>query len=244
MNQNRSRSPEGFWDLDFPSGTNTPVDTYKLPPLDSDQLKPKLNRSRKKYLADWNNLSKWCLEMHYKENRHHPEHFKNPEEEMTLEDRMELTCDLLGSVKGRALHRKMKVSLSECRAVIENEKWVNWKYALTEYLPPASKNLRNLPKRWDTFLEEEKDILKELYNRLKAGESEVVIKHELYQTHKLESVAFYKRDLECHRKGVEQMWNEIKGFHTPEMEFRISSHDQDKYKLEMVIGYTSTWCFW
>lgn len=188
-------------------------------------------------LAD---LYTWCLNKHYHKNDHHPEHFKDPDEQMPEIAKMELTCDLLGSVWGVFRKKGIKVSLSECRYIIENQNWRHWKYAIKEFLPVTSNIAPDSGKRWKKFPDAEKDKLKELFEYFKNGVSIEGIHNELT---KLESVQYYLKDLEHHKESVIEVWDQIPEFNVPGMRSRVKYHDDDKYETIMILGYTAEWCF-
>jgi|LakMenEpi03Aug12_release.lakeMendotaPanAssembly.Ray.scaffolds.fasta_scaffold668721_1 hypothetical protein len=60
----------------------------------------------------WNNLErmKETLEHHYKLNPHHPQHFKNGINDMTLIDLLEMTCDWIASAE-RSKNGNVMISL-------------------------------------------------------------------------------------------------------------------------------------
>ncbi len=84
----------------------------------SDELKGFTNAN--KLLSDmaygsdeyFNNLEqlKETLEQHYQLNRHHPQHFKNGINDMTLIDLMEMTCDWMASAE-RSKNGNVMISL-------------------------------------------------------------------------------------------------------------------------------------
>ena len=187
-----------------------------------------------------NKLYVWCLKNHYDKNDHHPEHFNNPENEMPIIARMELTCDLLACVLGVYNKKNIPASLSECRFVIENEKWKNWKFALKEYLPMPSNNAFDRGERWIHFPHEEKIKLDKLFQEYKNGTCVEFIKDKL---EKLNSVQYYLEDLHQHKRAIYEVWNQIPKFKVPEMKERIEKHDNDKFDTIMILGYTAKWCF-
>jgi hypothetical protein len=190
---------------------------------------------------DLEQLWTYCLNSHYHTCDHHPEHFTNPDQEMTLEARMELTCDLLGSVKGVFKKYNLNVSLPECRNIIEKQNWRHWKFALKEYLPEPSSTTPFYPLRWKAFPEREKLELKELFMKLKSKHLSTKEVRDLMM--KLDSVKFYMADLWHHKSAVKEVYDEISAFHSDEMERRILNHDNDKYDTDMILGYTAQWCF-
>lgn len=185
-------------------------------------------------------LYKWCLDKHYKKNDHHPEHFDNPDAEMSENAKIELTCDLLGSIWGVFRKKGISVSISECRFIIENQKWRHWKHAIKKYLPITSNIAPDAGKRWEKFPDIEKEKLKELFESYKNGACLQGIHNELL---KLESVQYYLKDLEHHKEAVIEVWKQIPEFNVPGMRYRIQHHDDDKYETMMILGYTAQWCF-
>lgn len=193
---------------------------------------------------NFHNLWDFCLQRHYRRNRHHPEFFRLPESEMTCEDRIELTCDLLGSVMGHAYKSGIHLRIADCRALIEKQKWRHWApYAEMDPLPAASPRAPELPQRWRQFPAEEKESLKRFYFRYRNGEDEKTIRRDMLGPSRLPCVSYYMRDLGYHRKGVKWVWAQIPEFRLPGMHERIEKHDDDKYELVMIIGYISKWCF-
>lgn len=191
-------------------------------------------------------LYKSCLQLHYKLNEHHPEHFKIndklPEiEEMPELPRIELTCDLLASVLGVFQKKEISVSLSECRFIIENpNEWPHWKYAIKKFLPIASNIALEFSGRWKKFPEKEKEKLKELFEQFKNGACIEGIYNEMI---KLESVQYYLHDLKFHKNSIYEVWKQIPEFNIPGLEFKIVHHDDDKLDTIMILGYTANWCF-
>lgn len=186
-------------------------------------------------------LYEFCLDQHKKKNDHHPEFFANSNREMSLDAKIELTCDLLSCVMLTFRKHNMNVSISTCRSIIESEKWTNWKYAVLDYLPlPAATLPSTIPKRWKKFPIDEKMHLKVLYELYRSGWSDDMFKQELQ---KLDSVKFYLEDLNLHKQCIYEIWKEIPEFNTPELEKRINVHDNDKLEPYMIFGYTAKWCF-
>lgn len=191
------------------------------------------------------NLYNTCLQLHYTLNEHHPEHFKTnnklPEiEEMPKLARIELTCDLLASVLGVFRKKEISVSVSECRFIIEHQKWPHWKYAIKTFLPVASNIAPDFGGRWKKFPDEEKKKLNDLFQQFKNGACVRGIYNELL---KLESVKYYLHDLEFHKTAIYEVWNQIPEFNIPGMKHKIQEHDNDKYDTIMILGYTANWCF-
>lgn len=194
-----------------------------------------------KEISTLKDLYDYCLNQHYKKNDHHPEYFEDPDNEMTRDARIELTCDLLGCVKGVFLKNNLPITVSECRAIIESQNWRHWKRALQNEVPPASATVPTAPVRWQKFPQREKEKLLELFNRLKeknANETEIS-----KEAAELPSVQYYLKDLHFHRVGVLEVMKELPHFNKPEIEARLHKHDDDKYLPYMVIGYTANWCF-
>lgn len=194
------------------------------------------------YWKDLNTLEElyiWCKREHYKTNDHHPEFYKEPDKEMSIHAKMELTCDLLGSIKGIFRKKGRDISVAECRAIIESQHWRSWKYAITDSLPLKSENIQRRPSRWKLFPAREKEELKNLFQRLKDNECPEDIRTHLK---KLNCVQFFLEDLRNHRAGVWEVWKEIPAFDTPEMEERIRRHDSDKMATYMLLGYTAKKC--
>lgn len=54
---------------------------------------------------------KYVLDLHYKNNDHHPEHFENGIEDMNKVQRIEMICDWLGSMKARGGLEKFEKNL-------------------------------------------------------------------------------------------------------------------------------------
>lgn len=191
-------------------------------------------------------LYKSCLELHYKLNDHHPEHFKIddklPEIETMPENaRIELTCDLLASVLGVFKKKGVSVSLSECRFIIEHPKeWKHWKYAIKNFLPLASNIAPDFVERWKKFPDKEKEKLKELFEQFKKGACSEGIYNEMI---KLDSVQYYLNDLKFHQTSIYEIWKQIPEFNVTGLEFKIKQHDSDKYDPIMILGYTANWCF-
>lgn len=185
------------------------------------------------------NLYEFCLGQHLKYNDHHPEFFEN--REMPLDAKIELTCDLLSCVMGTFKKNNLTVSISTCRAIIESQKWPNWKYAALEFLPLASSTpIPSIPMRWKKFPSDEKLHLNVLYEIYRSNCNDDIILQELQS---LDCVKFYLDDLYLHKQCIYEIWKEIPEFNTPELEKRIRAHDNDKLKAWMVLGYTSKWCF-
>lgn len=191
-------------------------------------------------------LYKACLELHYKLNDHHPEHFKVgdklPEvKEMNKLPRIELTCDLLASVLGIFKKKEIKVSLSECRFIIEYpSEWRHWKYAIKESLPIASNLAPNAGERWKRFPDQEKEKLKGLFEQFKNGTCVEGIYNEMI---KLDCVQYYLTDLKFHKDSIREVWDNVPEFNVTGMKFKIKQHDNDKYDPIMILGYTANWCF-
>ena len=174
-----------------------------------------------KFLTD--NEYEKCLKAHYLQNDHHPEHFEFPEEEMPLEARMELTCDLLGTVMGWARKQNKDLTIAECRAFIEENDWKNWKFAVTDKLPPSATSIPKLKPRWSKLYPIEQ------FYHLKTG------------TEELRCIDDYVDDLRKHKNGVYKVWKEIVEHYDPEfyiIKVRIQNHDLDKFKPFMICGYT------
>lgn len=186
------------------------------------------------------NLYELCLSEHYKKNDHHPEFFANPDRDMPLDARVELTCDLLSCAMGTFKKNNIPISLSICRSIIESQKWPNWKYAVLENLPLSSSNTISIPRRWKKFPNDEKLHLNVLYEIYRSSNRSDVIQQEL---EKLDCVKFYLEDLDYHKKCIYEIWKEIPEFHTPELEKRILTHDNDKLETLMILGYTAQFCF-
>lgn len=185
-------------------------------------------------------LYKFSLNKHYKKNDHHPEHFENPDIEMSENARIELTCDLLACVYGVFKKKGINVSISECIYIIESQKWRHWKYAIKKYLPVASNIAPDAGKRWKTFPNSEKEKLKELFESYKNGACLQGIHNELL---KLNCVQYYLNDLEHHKEAVIEVWKQIPEFNVPGMRFRVQHHDDDKFQTIMILSYASKWCF-
>lgn len=185
-------------------------------------------------------LYELCLREHYSNNDHHPQFFENPDREMPLDAKIELTCDLLSCVMGTFIKHNISVTLSECRSIIESQKWGNWKYAVLEYLPAPSTVMPSIPTRWKKFPVDEKLHLNVLYEIYRSSDRSDIIQQELQ---KLECVKFYLDDLRHHKQCIYKIWKDIPEFNTPELEKRIRAHDNDKLDPLMILGYTAKWCF-
>ena len=166
-----------------------------------------------------------CLDAHYRRNDHHPAHFRNPAEEMSLECRMELTCDLLGCVMGWGSKQQKNLNVAQCRALIEQQDWEPWRlYAVKENLPPPADDVPELEPRWygKIYPARELDLL-------------------LTGTEDIECVRDYLDDTFKHKSGVFRAWREIVDRYDERFRViseRIQNHDLDKFRPDMIRGYT------
>lgn len=183
----------------------------------------------------WVTLGQECLDRHFRLNDHHPEF----SDTMSEEARMELTCDLLGSVYGNALKHGYSSTLAECRAVIEYQQWHHWKEAFLKGVPEASRIVPSLPNRWILFPTSEYAALKKLYHKY---QEEKEIRKELCE---LQSVKYFMDDLYWHRVGVERTMLLLKArvSEFSKISERIRQHDVDLYDTLMILGCTVKWCF-
>lgn len=181
-----------------------------------------------------------CLKTHLNNNDHHPEFFADADREMPLDARIELTCDLLSCVKTSFKKKNISVSLATCRAIIESQKWKNWKFAVLENLPPPSTTIPTIPERWKQFSIDEKLHLKTIYEIYQLSNRKDILQVEIK---KLDCVKFYLEDLHFHKQCIYEIWKEIPEFNTPQLEKRILAHDSDKFETLMILGYTAFWCF-
>lgn len=164
-----------------------------------------------------------CLKAHYKRNDHHPEHYEKPE--MKFEARMELTCELLGTVMGWAHNRGLKLNLAECRAVIEKANWESWDLAVKDKLPEPTEIDFNIHGTWHN----------------KTYSIDEFKKLECYEDlDELKCVRDYVDDLLKHKLAVYQVWRDITEYDKRynAIAERIQNHDLDKFRIDMLRAYT------
>ena len=61
--------------------------------IDVDYGTPEYKKITDKY--------KYAIDLHYKANSHHPEHYQNGYEDMSIEDKIEMVCDWCAAIKVR-----------------------------------------------------------------------------------------------------------------------------------------------
>lgn len=170
------------------------------------------------------------LLQHYSRTDHHPEHLK-----MSDERRMHLTCDLLGVIMGYAMRDNIDLNVAQCRAFMEKKcKWADWKFAVTENLPPASSVVPDIEDRWGRFYRN--------YNEL-----EQLFDEKNTHLPRLESVKEYVINRLFEKFGVLKVWQEISEKYDPRFKSiaeRIQNHDLDLFRPDMIRAYTKFLTLW
>lgn len=95
-------------------------------------------------------------EAHHRRSEHHPEHY-----DITREDRMLMTCHVLGTLLARARQSQLDLTLSQLRAYAEHHQMQDWEYALADHLPEPDPIVPDVPvpKRKIFKMEEETRLL-------------------------------------------------------------------------------------